>query len=184
MAHYCRNLYDHANVLAQDELSKSAGNFTLSSKPKQHAPKIPVLTVAPVSDSYFNPNRKNHVGNTVDLESSLKGITPHNNKSLSRNEHMKNMAILRTIPPMNDDADRKLLSSETRLEPRSSNLRDGFKPRFDYPIEDPSKRIYNGIIGTSQMGDNRFGINTRHATRDSVDMDEYERSIDLGPPKY
>jgi len=177
MTTYCRKLYDHRRLLERTEESKSNGNFTLSTKPKQHIPTIPQLTTGPVSDSYFNPHNNKHVGNMVDLESSLKGVTTDSDISRMMNMYGK-------LPKNNGMASEQLLTSESRLDGSRKSLRDGYKPRFDHPIGNPLKRVFNGVQGTKQIGDNRFGINTRHETRDAINMEEYNKAIDEGPPNF
>jgi hypothetical protein len=55
----------------------------------------------------------------------------------------------------------------TRLEQNVLDNRSIFINRFDHPIIDPKSTVYYGVPSTEQVGNNRFGVNTRLQAKDN-----------------
>lgn len=183
---YGRKLYDHCDLIEQDKISKTPGNYRLSSKPVSHNRSSVPLTSGLTRDSIFNPEVRQHVGTYVDLESHLQRIDHVDSKCTKGRTlddlNQKAKTIRDKLPQVSGLADSRLMSSYSRMENPPQDLRSATISRFDFPIIDPKSQIFYGIPGTDQVGDFRFGVDSRMDARDIIDMGEFLAKIDAGPP--
>lgn len=178
---YNRKKYDHCDLEEQDRISKGVGNYNLSKDPKQHEQHLRPTGIMQNKDTIFNPHRKSHVGSMVDLESHLRNLDERDDRCGDKTINEKNKRAQKIynnkVKPTLKPADRTLEASYARMERPAQDVRSMTVNRFDYPVSDPRAEIFYGFDGTEQVGDMRFGMNTRLDARD-MDINDYLSKID------
>lgn len=178
---YNRKLYDHCDLAEQDRISKGNGNYNLNKDSKKHKASLRPIGIMQNKDSIFNPHRMIHVGAMVDLESHLRNLDENDDRCGDKSIKEKNKRAEKIYGEKQkqtfEKAERGLESSYSRMEHPAQDVRSMTVNRFDFPVTDPRAEIFYGFEGTEQVGDLRFGMNTRLDARD-MDPNEYIAKID------
>jgi hypothetical protein len=181
---YTRKLYDHCDMEEQDRISKGNGNYNLSKDPKLHKARLRPNGIMQSRDSIFNPHRKIHIGAMVDLESHLRNIDDNENnndrcgdKTIKEKNRIAGKIYNDDVKQKFGKAEQRLAPSYSRMERPAQDVRSMTINRFDFPVTDPRAEIFYGFEGTQQVGDMRFGMDTRLDARD-MDPNEYLAKID------
>lgn len=169
---YSRSKYDECDYQNLKKISESVGAYSTSSD-QVSGNRLCISGINPSNSrvGYISPNEFQNASLLTDMESHLKNIdiplsNCMNGQVLSvRNERAKDIA--KNFMVSNVVCNDMLNPKNTRLDLPAIGLREATTSRFDFPIIPPSSWFYNGVTGTKQVGNNRFGINSRLDAKDN-----------------
>jgi hypothetical protein len=177
---YSRKMYDDCFQKDIIEESKGPGKYRVNPVPKSNVPCYAPESVVGSKDTMFNPYHKLELGTLVNIESHLKRMDLHDSRCVKGRtlEEMNTFGNHLTDKIRKDkkNCNRKLESTYSRMEDPALEVRSMTTSRFDFPIEDPRGQVYYGMT-SEQVGDSRFGIDTRHESR-NMDPEEYFKKIE------
>jgi len=180
---YNRKLYDRCDLLEQDRISKSVGNYHLSHDPHPHKACLLPTGIMQTKDNIFNPHRKSHIGTMIDLESHLMNLDESDDrcgdKTIAQKNKRANAIYGKKSEPNSQMCNNDLRANYSRMENPAQDIRSMTFDRFDFPVTDPQAEVFFGFAGTNTVGDMRFGLDTRLDARDS-DPNEYIKKINSG----
>lgn len=112
---------------------------------------------------------KNDLVYRTDIESMLYNLDVPVSRCMDKQTLVEKNERLKKISKENKSEDCKNNAfSYTRLNEPALFVRDAEYKRYGHPIIDPINWVFNGINGTEQAGNERFGVNTKLKAKDSV----------------
>ncbi len=174
---YSRKIYDNCDYRNLKHISEGAGQYTINSDLMSENevcyPNIVPINYKPGYRSMHDV--KNSVALT-DIESHLLNLdikySNCENSMLEKNNIADKLRqnVDTSTSTCKPNVDALLASSNTRMDSPSILLRDKTFSRFDFPIVPHMAYFYDGVKGTSQEGNNRFGVNSRLVAKDNFQV--------------
>ncbi len=165
---YSRLKYDQNDYQNLVNISKSVGNYS-TTKDQLANNKLCIADIKPVN-ARVAFNSSSNISELVDVESNLKNIDVPLSNNIDIDTFDERYQAAKKIAKnlVHNDIECKdiLHTVGTRFEVPTILTREATTSRFDYPLMPASVRFYNGFEGTSQVGNDRYGISTRLYAKD------------------
>ena len=171
---YSRKIYDNCDYDNLKHIAEGAGQYTVNSDLMSNS-EICYPSIVPINHKagYRSMHDVKNSLALTEIESHLLNLDMKysncENNILERNNIADKLLqnVDSTTSTCKPDVDKQLTSSNTRMDSPSILLRDKTLSRFDFPIVPHTSYFYDGIQGTSQEGNNRFGVNSRLIAKDN-----------------